>query len=283
MTPNENQPTPPAYALPGLKVLLMGDAGTGKTHSLRTLVDSGLEVFALFTEPGMDVVADIPSSKLHWNYVSPSTVSWGALRDSAHKINTMAFKTLAELPHVNRGEHAEFLQVLKVLDDFIDQRTGISHGSTQAFGPDKVLWLDSWSGLSVMAMNLIAGSKPVKHVGDYGVAMDNLENVAEKLTNDLKCHVVVVGHMGRERDEMTGGTSMMLETLGSKLAPKLPKLFTDVINARRNEKTFSWSTITPNTILKARNLPWAENQPPSFAPLIENWRKREKLARGETA
>jgi hypothetical protein len=41
----------------------MGASGTGKTHSIRTLVDAGLEVFVLFTEPGMEVLADVPADK----------------------------------------------------------------------------------------------------------------------------------------------------------------------------------------------------------------------------
>jgi predicted AAA+ superfamily ATPase len=39
----------PDYAL-GFNTLLIGNAGCGKTTSLATLVKSGLEVFALFSE-----------------------------------------------------------------------------------------------------------------------------------------------------------------------------------------------------------------------------------------
>jgi DNA replication protein DnaC len=41
-------------ALPGVNVLLMGPAGTGKTHSIGTLVDAGVEVFYLGLEPGLE-------------------------------------------------------------------------------------------------------------------------------------------------------------------------------------------------------------------------------------
>src|SRR5687768_1655211 len=262
----------PLFNIPGAKILLMGDAGTGKTHSLRTLVDAGLEVFGLFTEPGMDVVADIPSEKLHWNFISPSTVSWTAMMDSAKKINTLSYKMLTGLDHINRGEHAEFISVVAALANYTDQRTGVNYGPVDNLDQSQVLWIDSLSGLNTMAMNLVAGSKPMKSPSDYGVAMDNPENLLEKLTQDMKCHVVVVSHLTRENDEQTGGTSMMVSTIGQKLAPKIPKLFSDVIHAKRQEKVFSWSTVTPNTVLKARNVPWADNLPPSFVPLIENWR-----------
>lgn len=268
-----------AVGLQGVKILLLGDSGTGKTHALRTLVDAGLEVFAIFTEPGMDVVADIPSSRLHWHYVSPSSVSWSEMQDSSKKLNTMAFDALAKMPHINRGSYAEYMRVQGICDNFIDQRTGQKFGSIDNFDTTRVVVFDSFSGLSAMAINLIAGSKPIKSPGDYGTAMDNLERFVVKVTQDLKCHVVLIGHKSRERDEQTGGTSLMLDTLGQKLAPKLTKYFTDIIDAQRSADKFTWSTITPNTVLKARNLPWRDNLPPSFKPIIDVWREKDRLAR----
>lgn len=260
--------------IPGVKVMLIGEAGTGKTHSLRTLVDQGLEVFALFTEPGMDVVADIPKEKLKWAYVSPSSLSWQALLDSGNKINSMSFDALSKLPHVNRNEHKEFLRVLQLMDNFVDARSGDSFGSVQNFDQSRVLWVDSFTGLSDMAMNLIAGSKPIKHIGDYGVSMDNLFNVFGKLCNDLFCHVVIVCHPSRERDEVTGQSIITIATIGNKLGPKLPQLCTDVVHTKRIESKFVWSTVTPNMTLKARNLPWGDNLPPTFKPIIDAWKKK---------
>jgi hypothetical protein len=266
------------YNIPGEKCLLLGDAGTGKTHSIRTLVDAGLEVFVLFTEPGMEILADVPSDKLHWHFVSPSSASWTAMLDSAKKINTLSYKMLTELPHIKREEHAELLTVLSTLVSFTDQRTGENFGMVDEWDQSRVLVIDSLSGLNTMAMNLVAGSKPMKAPNDYGVSQDMLENLIEKLTQHVKCHVVITGHLSREKDEQTGGTSMMVSTIGQKLAPKLPKLFSDVIHSVRYEKDFFWSTITPNTILKARNLPWSDKLSPSFVPIIDIWRQKNEQA-----
>lgn len=262
-------------SVPGFKTLLMGAVGTGKTHSLRTLVDAGLEVFAIFTEPGMEVVSDIPTDKLHWRYISPSTVSWDAMLDSAKKLNTLSFKSLTDLPHINRGEHSEFMTLVSTLANFTDDRTGKVFGPVDNLTTSQVLWIDSLSGINIMAMNLIAGSKPVKSPGDWGCAMDNLERLIQKLTTDLQCHVVLTAHLEREQDELTGGSTMMVSTLGRKLAPKIPRFFSDVIHAKREDKSFTWSTVSANTDLKARNVPWADKLPPSFAPLYENWKARQ--------
>jgi hypothetical protein len=79
----------------------------------------------------------------------------------------------------------------------------------------------------------------------------------------------------RETDEVTGGISLMASTLGRKLAPRLPRFFSDVIHAKREGEKFSWSTATFNVDLKARNVPISETIPPSFVPLIEKWRSRQ--------
>ena len=51
----------------GFKVLLLGETGSGKTYSLRTLLDAGLEVFVIATEPGLlEVLGDLKKNpKFH--------------------------------------------------------------------------------------------------------------------------------------------------------------------------------------------------------------------------
>jgi hypothetical protein len=264
----------PRITVPGPKIMLVGGTGSGKTHSIRTLVDSGLEVFCLFTEPGMEVLADIPADKLHWHYIPAASASWADMLDSAKKINTMSFEGLAKLPDINKRNYTEFIDVLTCLSNFTCDRTGQQYGAVDSWGADRAFVFDSMSGLNIMAMNMVAGSKPVKSMADWGVAMDNLERLITKLTVDVKCPVVMIAHQEREQDEVTGGTTIMVSTLGRKLAPKVPRFFSDVIHVKRDGAKFTWSTMTLNTDLKARNLPIADNIEPSFVPIIEAWRKK---------
>lgn len=260
--------------IPGVNVLLVGATGTGKTHSIRTLVEQGLEVFVVFTEPGMEVLADISSDKLHWRYIAPATPAWADMLDSANKINKMTFKSLTDLSDINKSKYTEFLDLLTTLSNFKDDRTGKEYGAVDSWGPERVLVVDSLSGLNIMAMNLVTGSKPVKSMADWGVAIDNLERLITKLCVDTKCHFVLTAHLERETDETTGGTSLMAATLGRKLAPKLPRFFSDVIHVKRDGGKFVWSTASINVDLKARNLPLSDQLIPSFQPIIESWRKR---------
>lgn len=263
-------------SLPGPKILLVGATGSGKTHSIRTLIDAGLEVFVVFTEPGMEVLSDIPSDKLHWHYIPPAGPDWASMIDSARKINTLSFKALAEMPDINKRNYTEFLSLLTVLSDFEDQRTGKRFGPVDSFLPgERALVLDSLSGLNVMAMNLVAGSKPVKSMADWGVAMDNLERLITKLTTDVPCTTVITAHLERETDETTGGITLMASTLGRKLAPRLPRFFSDVIHCYREGTKFFWSTASFNVDLKARNVPIADKLPPSFQPLLAQWKQRQ--------
>ncbi|HYE38170.1 AAA family ATPase [Methylocaldum sp.] len=274
-TPSEDT----AIYIPGPKTLLVGGTGTGKTHSLRTLVAQGLEVFALFTEPGMEVVADIPTDKLKWHYIPPASPDWADMLDSATKINSMSLKMISGMEDINKRKYQGFMDVVRVLGNFVDERTGQSFGPVDKFDAKRVLWIDSLSGLNILAMNLVTGSKPVKSMADWGMAMDNLERLLTKLCVDVPCPVVLVAHAERETDEVTGGTTLMASTLGKKLAPRLPRFFSDVINVKRDGDKFTWSTMTHNMDLKARNIPLADNLAPTFEPIIKAWKARNEEAR----
>jgi hypothetical protein len=122
------------------------------------------------------------------------------------------------------------------------------------------------------SMNLVTGSKPVKSMADWGVAIDNLERLITKLTTGLRCHFAMTAHLERETDEITGGTQLMASTLGKKLAPKLPRFFSDVVHCKRDGTKWVWATDTTNVDLKARNLPIKDGMQPTFAAILESWK-----------
>lgn len=253
--------------------MLLGASGAGKTYSIRTLLDAGLEVFVLFTEPGMEVLADCNSDKLHWHYIPPASPDFADMIDSATKINRMSLKMLSDMSDINKSKYTEFIQILTTLSNFTCDRTGQSYGSVDSWGTDRVLVVDSLTGLSISAMNLVTGSKPVKSMADWGMAMDNLERLITKLCVDTQCHFVMIAHLERETDEVTGGTTLMASTLGRKLAPKLPRFFSEVIHVKRDGAKFVWSTSTPNVDTKTRKLDNSAALTPSFAPIIAAWRR----------
>lgn len=262
--------------IPGVNVLLEGATGTGKTYSIRTLVEAGITPFVISTEPGItSTLGDIPPDKLHWHYIRPAAPQWEDIISNAKKINSMSFESLTKLKDIDKQKYGQFLDLVSSCANFVCDRDGKSYGSVDDWGTDRCLVVDSLSGVNIMAMDLVAGAKPVKAPGDWGVAMDNLERLINRWTCGTNCHFVLIAHMERERDEITGGIQLMTSTLGQKLAPKIPRFFDDVIQCKHEgADKFTWNTYGTMADLKARNLPMAEKLQPSFVPLISHWKEK---------
>jgi len=259
--------------LPGVNVLLLGATGTGKTKSIETLAQKGITPYCIFLEPE-DGVISVPRDKWHAHYIAPASTKWSDIIDSAEKINQFSFKLLSEMSDINKRSYNQFIEVLRNLNNFKSDHDGKEYGDVCTWGTDRALVIDSLSGLNIMAMNLMIGSKPVKSQADWGVAMDNLERLIQKLCMDTRCHFVLTAHSERETDEVMGGSKIMVSTLGRKLAPKIPRFFSDVVLADRQGSKFTWSTAAAGADLKARNLPIADGLLPNFATIIEAWQKR---------
>lgn len=261
--------------VPGPKILLVGGSGSGKTYSIRTLIDSGLKVAAIFTEPGMEVLADIPCAKgFHFAYIPPAAPKWGVLLDVAKKINTMSMEMLAKQRDLNKAAYDEYLRFISLMANFKCDRCGETFGPTDELGREWAVVNDSLSGLSQMAMNIVTGSQPVKAQPDYGIAMSNLEGYITKFTTGIPSLAVMIAHLEQEGDELTGGTKLMASTLGRKLAPKIPRYFSEVILAERNGAKFTWNTESIRADLKVRILPIGAGLPPSFKPIVDAWRAK---------
>lgn len=273
-----NEPTIDlAKIIPGPKVLLLGGGGTGKSHSLSTLVESGLQVACIFTEPsGIETITSlgVDRKRFHWAYVPPGAPSFDAMEDVARKINTLSFKSLTQLEDIDKRKYNQWLDFVALCRNFKCAWCG------QAFGPLDHLdagWasaLDSLSGMNELAMKLVVGLKPVKSMGDWGVAMDNLGNFVTTFTTSLKCLGVITAHLERETDPNTGSSTFQAATLGQKLAPKIGRYFSDIVLAKREAKTFTWSTAATGVDLKVRNLPLQEGLQPSFKAVVQAWHKR---------
>jgi hypothetical protein len=262
--------------LPGIKVLNYGAPGTGKTHAVRTLLDAGLEVFCIFTEPGMEVLSDTDPSKLHWNYIPPATPGWDAMIKNADMITKFDAATLQKQPGMNKQAYTQFIDLLKVCQNYTCQRTGKSYGDINAFGTDKAIVLDSLSGLNTMLLDHAVGGKPIKSQPDWGIAIDNEERFLTMLCMGLKSHFVLNAHADRETDLVLGGIKLMPNALGKKLPPIIGRFFSDVIYSKREGEKWTWSTTgAGDADTKARNLAWSDKIEQSYGPLIRKWKERQ--------
>ena len=272
----------PDSKLPGFNVLLMGPTGTGKTHILGTLVETGLEVFYIALEPGMESLLGYWTDKgkpipdnLHWKSLKTSETSFlTTMMESAKKINTMSNEMLQKLQDPQKSQHNGFIKLLETLNNFTDERTGECFGPVDKWGVDRVLVIDALTGINHAALSLVVGGKPIKSLVDWGVGMDTVEKLLRSLTSDCRCHFVLLSHIEREVDPVLGGTKISVGTLGNKLASKIPPMFSDVILAKRELASYYWSTADASADLKTRNLPLAEKIAPSFKTIYEKWKSR---------
>lgn len=270
-----------AFDLPGVNVLLMGPAGTGKTHSIGTLVDAGVEVFYLGLEPGLESLVGyytdrgqpIPAN-LHWHILEAPSASFESMLGDATKINTLSLDSLAKMIDPNKSKHNQFLKLLTCLNNFTDQRSGESFGPVDKWSASRCLVIDGMAGLGRAAMSLVIGGKAVKNQSDWGIAQDQLERLLRNICDGCKCHFVLLAHVERETDQILGGIKIMVSTLGRALAPKIPPMFSDVILCVRSGSTWTWDTASAMADVKTRYLPIKSDNPASFGPIIAKWKSR---------
>jgi len=197
------------------------------------------------------------------------------LLKKSQEVGSMTQDALHKIQDHTRGTRNYFEQFIKrVLINFEDQRTSKTFGSVGQWGPNRVLAVDGLTGLGRLAMSHVIGNKPVRSQADWGIAQDAVEPLINQLCDGVKCHFVLLAHIERETDQITGGTKVTVSSLGRALAPKLPSMFSDVILAVRNGKVWTWSTANPMADLKTRNLEYAENITPDFKLILDKWQSR---------
>lgn len=261
--------------VPGIKVLLSGGTGSGKTYSFRTLIEAGITPFVIATEPGIEAtLGDIEDPHIHWKYIPPAAQTWDDLLEGATKVNTLSYKALSNLDDISKRKYHQFLDLITCLANFTCDRCGQSFGCVDDWGTDRALSIDSLSGVNIMALEMVVGAKPVRSQGEWGIAMDYLEKLITRLCAGVPCHFILTSHMQMISDEQTGQQQLMPLVLGQKLAPKIPRFFDDVIQTTQKGGKFYWHTASLRADLKARHIPIGENLPPTFLPIIENWKSK---------
>lgn len=272
-------PTPKSE-LPGLNIMLMGPGGTGKTYSLHTLVEAGLEVFVLFTEAGResllgywtDAGKPVPSN-LHWCDIRAQSLGFGELADAANDLLNLPPELLFKKPDTHKSKYTAFVDTLRALANFPDARTGQKFGPVDSWGTGRVLVIDSLTGISQFAMQNVTGGKVVRDQSDWGKAQGLLEFFLRKCTDGTRCHFILLAHVEREIDQVQGGVKLMPSTLGKALPPKLSPMFSEVVLTERVAEKWQWSTISTQADTKSRYL-GTGTYPQDFRPILEKWKAR---------
>jgi hypothetical protein len=210
-------------------------------------------------------------SNLHW--CQPVGIGRGfkELAITAQEIGSLPQDFLYKMTDPTRKDSNQFAKVISILANFTDQNNE-EWGPVDEWGPDRALVMDGLTGLSNFAMHMVVGKKPILSPTDWGVAQKQIENLLRMLCDQCKCHFVMLAHIERETDQITGGVKVMTSTLGKALPPKIPPMFNDVILTVRERDKWTWDTANSNVDLKTSFLPVASSQQPDFALIVDKWK-----------
>lgn len=268
-----------------INAIILGPIGAGKTWSLRTLLPeypdsagrvrkgAGLSVRLLALEAGWEATNGDLTCEMGWHVRQhlPATVPWDSAQEWAERIGNMTMKAVAdmEVSTMIRQNYKQFVGLYIHSSHFVCERCGTDFGPADSWDDTCVYINDGLTGISKMGIHLVAGPKPILSLPQYGSAMAAVEAYIDKCVG-IEASYVLIAHWARESDEVQGGSRITIDTIGSKLAPKLVTKFDEIILACREKTTYTWSTDDQRIDLKVRRLPYSDKIDPSFAQIFRN-------------
>jgi hypothetical protein len=269
-------------------ILLEGDIGTGKTTAFRTLLPAyivedgkggteteyglGLSRVAVITlEPGIEAalgpnLCTGPVNGIHVHNIPPLDIGWDIMVKYAKLLNTLSLDKVLETTDPDKPKYRQFLEVFETMADFTCDLCGENFGPVDEWSEDAAIGLDSLTGLTTVARQLVVGGKPILSRPEYNPIMNMIENFLMLYWGKTKCWAILTSHIDREVSSITGQTSITAHTIGQKLAPRLVKMPDEIILSEVDDRgRVTWSTVTPGSITKRRRLPRSSDLPPTFA------------------
>ena len=203
------------------KLLLIGDAKTGKTGSLVSLVEAGYKLRILDFDNLLD------------------SLKYQVLRRCSDLLDTIEYRTLRDRykptplgPKLD-GKAQAFVSAMKLLDHWTYDTTDF--GKPADWGPETILVIDSLSRLCDAAYDFHSSIATPGRSGEidnrsiYGAAQDAIEMVLSNLTSEaFRTNVIVIAHIAYQ-DQPDGTKKGFPQGVGQKLSPKIPQYFSSVI------------------------------------------------------
>lgn len=210
-----------------VKLLLLGDAKSGKTGSLVSLVKAGYKLRII----DMDNLLD--------------SLRFQILEQCPDKMDNVEFRTIRDKRKMSptgpiiEGAPKAFIDAIKMLDSWKykdEHGNEIDYGSPYQWGSDCILVLDSLSRFCDAAYDW---REPLTPKGGssgqsdaratYGDAQDAVENTLATLTSrSFATNVIVIAH-GMYMALPDGTTKIFPQGVGQKLSPKIPQYFPSYI------------------------------------------------------
>jgi hypothetical protein len=197
------------------KVLLAGDAMSGKTGALVSLVKAGFKLRILDFDNKLDILKMM------------------VMRECPDKLDNVEYVTLRDkfksgpAGPVLDGKPTAFPMAMKMLDNW--KYDDVDLGKPSEWGTECILVIDSLSRMCDAAYTFNEAVMPVKLSADpravYGAAQDASESVLATITSEtFRTNVIVIAHV--QYVELPDGTTKGFpQGVGQKLSPKIPQYF----------------------------------------------------------
>jgi hypothetical protein len=198
-----------------VKLLYLGDSGTGKTGSLVSLVKAGYKLRILDFDNGLDVLA---------SYIK---------QECPDKIDNVDFETRRDKykggpvgPALD-GPARAFAEAMRLLSKWSDDTV------PAAWGPDTIFVMDSLTGLGKAAFEWAKGMNPMAKEPRqwYHSAQQGVDQVLSLLTSEpFRANVIIIAHVQlvKQPDDSYRGYA---NTIGKALGPMVPTYFNNMILA----------------------------------------------------
>lgn len=274
-------------------VLLQGREGTGKTRSIITqlaeYVDesgtvkkgAGLISTVISLSPGLhgplgsNICTEKTShlgDKVHWHYIPNATSSWKDAKAWALLAQTVSINDLTQKQDPKRLNLTQMMDLYNLADNYVCQGCGVELGPMDDWDTSYCCTLDDLTGLTDICRSQICGSSPFLSLPKIGGIQGLIWDWLKQFWGRLTCNTVVMAHIEREIDPLTGMSSIRTSTIGQALTPRIIKLADEVVLARYERGRYLWDTSTDDEQLqtKVRRLPRSPNLTPDFTQLFKS-------------
>ncbi len=211
-----------------IKLLLIGDSGTGKTGALMSLAKAGYNLRIMDFDSGVDILESLARKE------KPEVAERIIYETFTDKMKGVSGKILPV------GIPQAFSNALNMLNQWkVKDPGGYDLGPVDTWGTDDILIIDSLTHMCnaafrhTRALNNRLATAP--HQADYGVAQESIENLLALLySTSIKCNVIVISHvtyLGGEEGEAQPLRGLPM-SLGKALSPKIGGYFNTICLAK---------------------------------------------------
>jgi hypothetical protein len=273
-----------------VKLLLVGDSGSGKTGALAALANAGYNLNIADFDNGSDI--------LH-SFVKPEAYDRINIEVLTDKMGIAADGSPIPI-----GEPTAWKRFANLLKDWTDSTSKEKFGPITSWGPDRVLVVDSATLMGRAAMHY------VKHVnnatlerdwGYYGPVMELEEKLLELVfSQQVACNVIITAHIvsisekqkinkpdSKGEDRLVsvdvGEPKAFPSFMGNKLPPKVGRYFNTVLQTKsfganrkiitRTSEDIELKTTIPNIVPASLDL---ENGLATYFKLVKDNANKNK-------